>query len=101
VEIVQRDRNHPAIIGWCPFNETPVEAGALQNQVLELTRAIDPSAPVIDTSGWSHSYPHPEIMDAHDYDQNPATFRARWQEYFAPSAAAAAVRRRASRRAPS
>ncbi|MFO0980712.1 MAG: glycoside hydrolase family 2 TIM barrel-domain containing protein [Planctomycetota bacterium] len=81
-EIVERDRNHPALIGWCPFNETPAEAGALQDCVLELTRAIDPSRPVIDTSGWSHSYPRPEILDAHDYDQNPTTFAARWEASF-------------------
>src|SRR6185369_15597905 len=38
--IVQRDRNHPSIIGWCAFNETPVEAGALQNTIVDLTRAL-------------------------------------------------------------
>jgi hypothetical protein len=79
VEILQRDRNHPAIIGWCPFNETPPEAGHLQNTLVALTRAIDPTRPVLDTSGWSHSTADPELLDAHDYDQNPVTFRARWQ----------------------
>jgi len=77
-EIVARDRNHPSIIGWCPFNETPGDAGPLQNAVVNLTRELDPSRPVIDTSGWTHSLPDPEVMDAHDYDQNPDTFRKRW-----------------------
>lgn len=80
--IVARDRNHPAIIGWCPFNETPVEAGPLQNTVVRMTWQLDPSRPVIDTSGYIHSLPQPEVMDAHDYDQNPVSFRSRWDRYF-------------------
>ncbi|MBN2329784.1 MAG: beta-galactosidase [Candidatus Omnitrophica bacterium] len=82
VEIVRRDRNHPSIIGWCPFNETPGSAGDLQNTVVRLTRALDPSRPVLDTSGWSHSLPDPEVMDAHDYNQNPAAFKDKWENYF-------------------
>lgn len=81
-EIVARDRNHPAIIGWCPFNETPPSAGELQNATLEITRRLDPSRPVIDASGWTHSHPRPEITDAHDYNQRPLTFRAKWMNQF-------------------
>lgn len=77
-EIVGRDRNHPCIIGWCPFNETPPSAGELQNTIVALTRALDPSRPVIDSSGWTHTLPDPEVLDAHDYDQNPASFRHRF-----------------------
>lgn len=82
VEIVQRDRNHPAIIGWCPFNETPPSAGEIQSVVVELTRRLDPSRPVIETSGWTHTLADPELLDDHDYDQNPESFRARWTERF-------------------
>lgn len=81
-EVVRRDRNHPAIIGWCPFNETPREAGPLQDATVRLTRELDPSRPVIDTSGWTHSIPDPEVLDAHDYDQDPASFRRRWTRSF-------------------
>jgi hypothetical protein len=77
--IVQRDRNHPAIIGWCPFNETPKEAGPLQDSTFAITKILDPTRPVIDTSGYIHSLQFPEVMDAHDYDQNPVTFAARWK----------------------
>jgi hypothetical protein len=79
IEILRRDRNHPSIVGWCAFNETPAEAGPLQNAVVRITRAIDPTRPVLDTSGWTHSISDPELLDAHDYDQNPVGFRARWQ----------------------
>ena len=78
-EVVMRDRNHPAVIGWCPFNETQ------QNQdndiivvLADLTRRLDPTRPVIDTSGWVHVKGATDIMDWHDYDQNPETFRQRY-----------------------
>ncbi|HUW61098.1 MAG TPA: glycoside hydrolase family 2 TIM barrel-domain containing protein [Candidatus Bathyarchaeia archaeon] len=77
-EILRRDRNHPAVIGWCPFNETPPEAGALQAVIVNVTRAIDPARPVIESSGYYHGVPQPDALDAHDYDQNLETFRARW-----------------------
>ncbi len=76
--ILTRDLNHPCIIGWCPFNESPSSASELQNTVVALTRAIDPTRPVIDSSGWTHSLPDPEVSDTHDYDQNPVSFRARY-----------------------
>lgn len=82
VEIVRRDRNHPSIIGWCPFNETPKEAGNLQNTVVTQTRAMDPSRPVLDTSGWAHSLVDPELSDAHDYNQDPVDLKKHWMEFF-------------------
>jgi hypothetical protein len=81
-EIMRRDRNHPAIIGWCPFNETDKPAGPIQHTVLNLTRAIDPSRPVVETSGWSHCGTSADVWDAHDYDQDPASFLRRWNEAF-------------------
>jgi hypothetical protein len=79
VEIVARDRNHPSIVGWCPFNETPRSAADLQATVVALTREMDPSRPVIETSGWTHTIPDPELLDAHDYDQDPESLRIRWE----------------------
>ncbi len=81
-EILQRDRNHPALIGWCPFNETPGEAGELQKIVVRQTKTIDPTRPVFETSGWSHTMPNAEVRDDHDYNQNPAAFKQRWEEFF-------------------
>jgi hypothetical protein len=75
---VERDRNHPSIVGWCPFNETDATPGRLQNAATALTRALDPTRPVLDTSGYVHSDPQRDVDDAHDYDQDPASFRARW-----------------------
>lgn len=77
-ELMRRDRNHPSIVGWCPFNETVPAAGPLQNGMYEMTKALDPTRPVIETSGWVKSYPNPDVDCRHDYDQNPTTFRERY-----------------------
>ncbi len=82
-EILLRDRNHPAIVGWCPFNETPGEACEIQNIIWNETKAIDPTRPVLETSGWSHGIQHAEVRDDHDYNQTPASFKQRWMEFFA------------------
>lgn len=79
--VLQRDRNQTAIIGWCPFNETPREAIPLQGTIYRLTRLADPTRPVIETSGWSHGLHDPSILDAHDYEQDPAIFARRWQTH--------------------
>ncbi|MFS0869255.1 glycoside hydrolase family 2 protein [Paenibacillus xylanilyticus] len=82
IEGMERDFNHPALIGWCPFNETWDRDGAKQNNdvlriVYEMTKCMDPTRPVIDTSGNFHVVT--DIFDLHDYDQNPETFRARYE----------------------
>ncbi|MFP4977949.1 glycoside hydrolase family 2 protein [Paenibacillus sp. CN-4] len=82
LEGMERDYNHPALIGWCPFNETWDRDGVKQdNAVLQLiydvTKRIDPTRPVIDTSGNFHVAT--DIFDLHDYDQNPETFRNRYE----------------------
>lgn len=83
IEGVERDFNHPSLVGWCPFNETwDSSRGTRQDDevlriVYEATRALDPTRPVIDTSGNFHVAT--DIFDVHDYDQNPEKFRARYQ----------------------
>ncbi|HSV73253.1 MAG TPA: glycoside hydrolase family 2 TIM barrel-domain containing protein [Chthonomonadales bacterium] len=75
---VRRDRNNPAIIGWCPLNETPAgEPVAEAQQLLAVTRDVDPSRPFLATSGWVHYDPETDVYGCHDYDQNPQSFAAR------------------------
>jgi len=82
-EVLQRDRNHPSIVGWCPLNETPAAAGELQNIIVRETKAIDPTRPVLETSGWTHHLPNAEVRDDHDYNQDPVSFKQRWERFFA------------------
>lgn len=82
LEAVERDFNHPAIVGWCPFNETWDRNGTRQDDevlaiVYRTTKALDPTRPVIDTSGNYHV--ETDIFDIHDYEQDPAVFVPRYE----------------------
>ncbi len=81
-EVLLRDRNHPAIVGWCAFNENFEDKGTLQQMVWKITKAVDPTRPALEASGWMHTLPHPEVMDAHDYTGEPENLRKRWMSYF-------------------
>jgi beta-galactosidase/beta-glucuronidase len=74
--IVARDRNHPSIIAWTPFNETPHLTGErgrvhdeLVEDVYELTRLLDPTRPVNGCSGWYQR--RTDLFTAHNYQQDP------------------------------
>lgn len=85
MEEMERDFNHPAIIGWCPFNETTVEqCRSVLEAVYLATKALDKTRPCIDTSGYFHV--KTDIYDVHDYDQDPATFKARYDQLLNGSA---------------
>jgi len=81
LEVLQRDHNHPSIIGWCPLNETWQLLTDRITQLDDVTRAMflatklaDPSRPVLDTSGYSHRVPEADVYDSHNYEQDPAKF---------------------------
>lgn len=78
IEEIERDFNHPAIIGWCPHNETILEQYDLSiGHIYDITKAIDSTRPCIDSSGWFHV--KTDIYDVHDYDQDPASLTANYQ----------------------
>ncbi len=82
-EILERDFNSPALIGWCPFNETwDYEERKLASRLIEsvykITKLYDNTRPCIDTSGNYHIDKR-EIYDIHDYEQDTEKFR----EYYA------------------
>jgi len=82
-EAVERDFNHPAIIGWCPLNETWNETGKTAQRTIEAiykeTKRLDPTRPVIDTSGFCHVMT--DIYDQHDYQQDTEKFRESYVNY--------------------
>ena len=78
IEIVERDFNHPAIIGWCPLNETPNDTDKRFTENLStLTRTLDPTRAYIDASGWTHFEGVSDMEDLHDYEQEPTVFKAK------------------------
>ena len=71
-EIVRRDRNHPSIIAWTPFNETWSGGEALERLLVntyDLTKSLDPSRPVNDSSGGFHI--RTDLWTEHTYEQQP------------------------------
>ena len=80
LEAVERDYNSPAVIGWCPFNET---WGGVNTDFFKLvynvTKAIDKTRPICDASGGEHVIT--DIFDYHDYEQDPEKLRATYAEF--------------------
>jgi beta-galactosidase/beta-glucuronidase len=88
LEVLARDYNHPSIVGWCPFNETPRnQRPELVRFIHQLTRQFDRSRPAIDTSGWVH-VGETDVYDIHDYEQNPEVFAAHYEGWPQGEAAA-------------
>lgn len=83
LEALERDYSHPAIVGWCPLNETRQHLSDRITVLDDVTRAMflatkamDTSRPVLDASGYSHRVFETDVYDSHSYDQVPSSFRA-------------------------
>ncbi|WP_250443098.1 glycoside hydrolase family 2 protein [Actinotalea sp. C106] len=92
LELVRRDRSHPSIVTWVPLNESwGVQHGAhdVAQQhyglgLAHLTRAVDPTRPVVSNDGWEHT--DSDIWTVHDYAERGEELRER---YGTPEAVAA------------
>ena len=74
-EIVRRDRNHPSIIAWTPFNETrdvrePRAHQRIHEDAYAVCKSLDPTRPVNDASGYVHHIT--DLYTVHTYEQDPA-----------------------------
>lgn len=86
-EIVRRDRNHPSIIGWTPFNESwgvgDVASQESQQEavraVVHLTRSLDGTRPVIGNDGWEHVVT--DILTIHDYEWDGRELNSRYGDH--------------------
>ena len=81
LEVLERDYSHPAIVGWCPLNETwqniTDEITMLDDVtrgIFLATKAMDTTRPVLDTSGYSHRVLETDVYDSHNYTQDPDKF---------------------------
>jgi beta-galactosidase/beta-glucuronidase len=77
LEVLERDRSHPCIVAWVPFNESwgvpdlpesPAQRHYVQS-LYHLTKALDPSRPVIGNDGWESVAT--DMIGIHDYDDQP------------------------------
>lgn len=84
-EALERDFNHPSIIGWCPFNETWDYKGRRKQYdpliatVYDYTKALDSTRPCIDTSGNFHV--KTDIYDLHDYSYDAELFKKNYDRF--------------------
>ncbi len=78
-EVVARDINHPSIIAWTPLNETSDTGDGVQHSrfhadLYDLTKSLDPSRPVNETSGYVHV--KTDLWTVHNYEQDPEKLKA-------------------------
>lgn len=82
--VLNRDYSHPCIIAWVPINESwgvpalardPAQQHVVQ-ALYHLTRALDPTRPVMGNEGWEHVAS--DILGIHDYSQEGQTLLERY-----------------------
>ncbi|RMI08941.1 glycoside hydrolase family 2 protein [Cellulomonas triticagri] len=92
LDLVRRDVSHPSIIAWVPFNESwgvqhlahdPAQR-AYTRALTGLTRALDPTRPVISNDGWEHT--DSDLLTVHDYADTGAVLRERYGDAAATAA---------------
>ena len=84
IEVLQRDRSHPCIVTWVPFNESwgvpdlPLvpDQRHFVRALYELTKSIDPTRPVIGNDGWESVAT--DMIGIHDYDDDPQRIALRY-----------------------
>ncbi len=81
---VRRAAPHPSVMAWVPFNEswgvpdlpTSAPQRALVRGLADLTRALDPSRPVVGNDGWEML--GTDMVNIHDYERDPKALGARY-----------------------
>ncbi len=82
---IARDRSHPCIAAWVPFNESwgvpDLPAAPAQRDYVRalyfLTKTLDPTRLVIGNDGWEHV--ETDLLTLHDYDADPERLGQRYR----------------------
>jgi len=82
--VLKRDYSHPSIVTWVPLNESwgvpDLDRSEAQRSFVRalhaLTRALDPTRPVIGNDGWQHAAG--DILGIHDYAPEPEALIERY-----------------------
>lgn len=84
LQTVRERASHPSIVTWVPFNESwgvqhidldPAQR-AFTLGLTALTRALDPTRPVISNDGWEHT--DSDLLTVHDYEPDGAVIATRY-----------------------
>lgn len=67
--VVRTTESYPCVLHWIPFNENWGNPGPFQDEIVRLTRRLDPTRPITDASGWTQRG-LTDVVDAHDYSNN-------------------------------
>jgi hypothetical protein len=86
LSVIRRDRQHPCIIAWVPFNESwgiwnqvdRPEQRAFADGIVGLTRAMDQSRLVIGNDGWEYS--SGDLWTLHIYEGESHSIENRLQK---------------------
>jgi Glycosyl hydrolases family 2, TIM barrel domain/Glycosyl hydrolases family 2, sugar binding domain len=84
LDLVRRDRSHPSVVTWVPMNESWGASDIARDPAQQhyslalahLTRAVDPSRPVLSNEGWEHT--DSDILGVHDYTSDPEELTRRY-----------------------
>jgi hypothetical protein len=84
ISAIERDRSHPCVVAWVPFNESTglLDLAGRKDErdwvraLTAMTTALDPTRPVVSNDGWETL--GGDIIAVHDYEQSPSALADAW-----------------------
>ena len=98
LRVIDRDRSHPCVVAWVPFNESwgvpdlpsvPSHRHYVQT-LYHLTKTVDPTRPVVGNDGWESVAT--DILGVHDYSEEARDLVERYGSFESVPGIIAAMR---------